>query len=137
MKGRKALSSLDINIDPTLIKQNVKQCPPNSKLGSKRKRRAPVSCSMLELVSACGKQIHKVFREEDTCFSMYDIYKVELKEMACDNDCLTDDEQIRQSRHYVMDCIGSALKEVSKDKRQIKNYENYQSAREIKKHRVI
>jgi hypothetical protein len=103
------------------------------------KRRAPVNCSTLELINECGeKQVHKLFKEDETCFTQYDLYNVELRELACDNDCPTDTEQINQSKDFIIKNLSSALKEIEGSITSVNNFSKYEWIRAVKskRHRV-
>ena len=105
-----------------------------NKLG---KRKAPVNCTILELTNNIGeKQIHPLFKEDETCFTQYDLYNVQLKDTGCDNDCPTDDDQIMDSKRFIFSNLLSALREVNDDITRITNYNKFNSIKEIKAKRL-
>ncbi len=74
-------------------------------------------------------QYHKMFKEDETCFHAYKQYQITVPESACDNDCLTEPEQIAEARRMVISDIKDTLKYIKEDISQIKNYGEYESYR--------
>ena len=88
----------------------------------KKPKNKTLPCSYVDFPDHRGRpQYHKVFKEDQTCFSAYQLFRDGLKDEGFDNDWVTDQEEIEKSRNSMFASIAEAVKDVLANPLCIKN----------------
>ena len=86
----------------------------------------------------CKKPEFKLFKEKDVALFTQTLTNVKLNDPGCDNDCQTDDEQIKTAMRFVQREIEDTLENYNKKRKEVRNIAKYECDRVIaaKKHRI-
>jgi len=131
-KQRKPLEPIT-NIIKAIRKTTLGGSPHPKKIKKK------IPYQTLTLIANQVTQIRKIFKEEDTCFAAHPLYNLSIPDVSCDNDCLTEPEQITEAQESVHSNIREALIEIKASKNNIINFTRYEPYRAIKekRHRIL
>ena len=110
--------------------------------GASSKEESGVRCEYIQMRDTERKtnEKFKLFREKDIPFLSHCTLQVTLNEMACDNDCLTENDQVDTSIRFLQkeltESVGSYLKQ--KHKLPVHNLSKFGHDRAMiqKKHRI-